>query len=409
MIKTHFSADFYTGNRKYLRERIEAELIVVTASGQLQRSADTTYPFQQDTNFLYLTGVQEPDVLLVIEGDNSYLIRPKTSVYQEVFDGVSDHEVLQNISGVDAVYKYEEGWKKLRKKLKTARDVAIVIPPPEYIDVYGIYTNPARWALRRSILGCNETIEFVDVRQALTEMRMIKQEPEIAAIRQAINITKIGLEEITKRLKNSEYNHEYEVEADLTREFRRQNSQHAFDPIIASGERACTLHNIASSGQLAKGELILLDVGAAYEGYAADITRTVAITEPTVRQQQVYEAVLDAQKYAYSLLKPGVVLAEYEKQVERYIGEKLILLGLIKKNQSDAVRKYYPHAASHHLGLDVHDADDRKSPLAPNMVITVEPGIYIPEEGIGVRIEDDVRITEDGVEVLSSSLPASLN
>lgn len=404
MTKTLFSTDFYRNNRKRLRERTEAEIIVVTANGQLQRSADTMYPFQQDTNFLYLTGVQEPDVLLIIEEDLSYLIRPKMSAYQEVFDGVSDHDILQNTSGVDVVYEHDEGWERLRKKLKVTSKVAITMPPPEYIEVYGMYTNPARWTLRRNILDCNDSIEFTDVRQALVGLRMIKQEPEIAAIRQAIAITDEGLQEITKHLKSGDYEHEYEVEADLTRAFRRQNTHHAFEPIIASGERACTLHNIASNGKLARDELILFDVGASYQGYAADITRTIAVTQPTKRQQQVYDAVLEAQKYAYSLLKPGVILAEYEKQVEHYIGEKLVELGLIQKNEHDIVREYYPHAASHHLGLDVHDADDRKSPLAANMVITVEPGIYIPEEGIGVRIEDDVRITEDGIEILSADL-----
>lgn len=409
MTQTLFSSEFFTSNRQRLRKRIKTEIIIVTANGRLQRSADTTYPFQQDTNFLYLTGVREPDVLLVIEGDVSYLIRPKMSAYQEVFDGVSDHDALQTTSGVDRVYEYDEGWERLRKKLQKESEVAILLPPPDYIDVYGMYTNPARTMLQRNITNCNKAIKCIDIREALAGMRMIKQVPEIDAIRQAIDITKIGLDDITNHLKNGDYKHEYEIEADLTRAFRRQNSQHAFEPIIASGKRACTLHNIASSGELATNDLILFDVGAAYEGYAADITRTMAITRPTDRQQQVYKAVADVQKYAFSLLKPGVALRSYEKQIEKYIGEKLIALGVIKENETNEVRKYYPHAASHHLGLDVHDIDDRERALEPNMVITVEPGIYIPEEGIGVRIEDDVRITEDGIEILSAHLPSQLD
>lgn len=409
MTQTLFSAEFFINNRKQLRKRITSEVIIVTANGQLQRSADTMYPFQQDTNFLYLTGVREPDVLLVIEGDTSYLIRPKMSAYQEVFDGVSSHDVLQNISGVDKVYEYDEGWERLRKKLKNESEVAIILPPPEYIDVYGMYTNPARAMLQRNILSCNEAIKCIDIREALTEMRMIKQTPEIDAIRRAIDITKTGIDEVTKHLKNGDYKYEYEIEADLTRAFRRQNSGHAFEPIVASGQRACTLHNTAADGKLENEQLVLFDIGAAYEGYAADITRTTAITQPTERQQQVYDAVVDVQKYAFSLLKPGVSLRSYEKQVQQYIGEKLVALGVIKKNETSEVRKYYPHAASHHLGLDVHDVYDPHRTLEKDMVITVEPGIYIPKESIGVRIEDDVRITDDGIEILSAHLPSQLD
>ena len=154
---------------------------------------------------------------------------------------------------------------------------------------------------------------------------------------------------------------------------------------------------------------MVIDIGASYGNYCADITRTVALTgKASRRQQQVHEAVCEAQDYAYSLLKPGVIFAEYEKLMEAFVGEKLRELGLIKSISRDSVRQFFPHATSHFLGLDAHDAGDYAHPLEPGVVITVEPGIYIPAEGIGVRIEDDIVITKDGCDVLSKKLPRDL-
>lgn len=409
MAQSLFSAEFFRHNREQLRRLVSTEVIVVTANGVLQRSADTVYPFQQDTNFWYVTGINEPDALLVMDVGKEYIILPKRSYYQDTFDGALDTRSIKQKSGIKNIYSFEEGWKKLKARVSKLDQVATIAPPPQYIDVYGMYTNPARWVLARSLREIHESIKLVDIREHFATLRMIKQPAEIEAIKRAITITGDGLAEVIETARSDRYKYEYEVEADLTRAFRRKKSDHAFDPIVAGGARACTLHNTNMSSAISKNELLLFDIGAAYEGYAADISRTIAIDKPTKRQQAVYGAVKDAQEYAYSLLKPSVALKDYELQIEHYIGEKLIGLGVIKKNESNEVRKYYPHAASHHLGLDVHDIDDRKSLLAPNMVVTVEPGIYIPEEGIGVRIEDDVRITEDGIEVLSAHLPSQLD
>ena len=169
------------------------------------------------------------------------------------------------------------------------------------------------------------------------------------------------------------------------------------------------MHYLKAEAPLKTGELLLLDIGAEYTGYSADIARTISLGgNPTRRQKQVYDAVLDVQEYAFTLLKPGIVLQEYEKQIETYMGEKLRELGLIKTIDSDAVRHYFPHRISHFLGLDTHDVGDYEHPIEPGVVITVEPGIYIPEEGIGVRIEDDVLITAEGMVNLSAQLPRAL-
>jgi Xaa-Pro aminopeptidase len=237
-------------------------------------------------------------------------------------------------------------------------------------------------------------------------MRVIKQKQELAAMRQAIKITVSGINKVAKRLEKFKF--EYEIEAALFSEFKKRGATgHAFDPIIAAGANGCQLHYLANKSPIGKGP-ILLDVGAEVDHYAADITRTYPLGQFTKRQQAVFDRVEEVQKYALELLKPGVILKDYEKSVRDYMGEKLRELGLIKTIDEASVRKYFPSLTSHYLGLDVHDVGYYDRPLEPGMVLTVEPGIYIQKEGIGVRIEDDVLITDKGVEVLSRGLPTGL-
>lgn len=408
-MKSVFGSEFFVRNRQRLRELCEdTELIVITANGQLQRSGDSTFPFQQDANFRYLTGLNHPDMVLVIDDRKEYLILPQRSEYQDVFDGRVNEADLHARSGIADIVSFDEGWQRLSARLKKIDQVATIAASPQYVDVYGMYTNPARSVLGRMLHKQNDKLELIDISTHLADMRVIKQPEEIMAISRAIAITSDSLAQLKQPTNLKKYTYEYEVDADLTRLFRRAGSQHAFDPIIASGVRACTLHNTDMQGELLKGDLLLFDVGAEYEGYAADITRTVAITKPSKRQRQVFDAVLAVQAFAYEVLKPGITMQDYEKQVEFYMGEKLRELGLIRSIDTDTVRAYYPHATSHHLGLNVHDVGSRAAPLMENMVLTVEPGIYIPEEGIGVRIEDDVRITQTGIEILTNALPAKM-
>jgi Xaa-Pro aminopeptidase len=280
--------------------------------------------------------------------------------------------------------------------------------PPAYIEQYGMYTNPARAQLLARLKGLRADMSVVDISRTLSRLRMVKQSEEIAAIQAAIDITAVGIEEVLTAAKSGTFQHEYEVEARLTAAFRTRRSGHAFEPIVAAGKRACTLHNVSNEGPIGPSELVVMDVGAEVEHYAADITRTVCFGTASTRQQAVYDSVLDVQKYAMGLLKPGITLHDYERQVEKYMGEKLMQLGLIETNDHDSVRRYFPHATSHFLGLNVHDAGDYEIPLQAGMVLTVEPGIYIPEESIGVRIEDDVLMEETGIKVLSDALPRRL-
>jgi len=404
-METHFSEEFFKANRQRLATLFGGTApIVITASGLLQRSADATFPFRQDSNFWYLTGINEPDVILVIDKEKEYLIVPERTQSREVFDGSIQNEELAKISGVKTVLDSGEGWKQLGGRLKRAKHVASFEPSPAFIEAYGLFTNPARARLLEKIRGYNPEIVLINLRSQMAAMRVVKQPQELRALTKAIEITVKSL----KRLNYSKYKYENEVEAEITRHFRRHGYDHAYQPIVASGKNACTLHYIANKAPLNKKDLLLIDTGAEVENYAADITRTYSISEPSKRQQAVYSAVLSAQEYAFSLLKPGVLLKDYEDKMEHFLGEKLREIGLIKVIDKENVRKYCPHSVSHFLGLDVHDAGNYKRPLETGMVLTVEPGIYIPAEGIGVRIEDDVLITEEGIKVLSKKLPKIL-
>jgi Xaa-Pro aminopeptidase len=408
-MKTEFSAEFFRQNRERLRALFTGTApIVLTANGLLQRNGDVTYPFRQDSSFWYLTGINEPDVILVLDKYKEFLIVPDRDDTRTAFDGSVDIAKLSQISGVKDVLEHKEGWGKLARRLKKVRHVATLSPSPSYEERNGIYTNPARAQLVTRIKAeASEELELLDLRTHLRRMRSIKQPAELKAIQEAIDLTADAIKKIYR--KAEKYDYEYEVEADLTAMFRSHGVDHAFQPIIAGGVNACTLHRVANDSAINKDDLLLLDVGAEVSHYAADISRTFAIRELTKRQRAVLDAVVEVQEFAMSELRPGVLLKDYEVKVAQFMGEKLRELGLIKLIEKEEVRKYYPHATSHFLGLDTHDVGDYERPLEPGMVLTVEPGIYIPEEGIGIRIEDDVLMTEEGIKVLSEKLPQTLS
>ncbi len=406
-----FGSDFFAGNRERLRQLFTGTApIVVTANGLLQQATSEPYRFRQDGSFWYLTGIDEPDLVLVMDKGKEYLIVPGREASREAFDGAIAFDELTRRSGITDILREKEGWKQLEARVKKVRHIATLAANPPYIEGLGMYANPARAALIAQLKQMNNDLELLDLRQHVARMRMVKQPLELQALQAAIDVTLDTLKEVTRPSQFAKYAFEYEVEADITRGFRRRGADgHAFWPIVAGGGRACVLHNINNNAPLSSDELLTIDVGAAVGHYCADITRTVALGErATRRQQAVHEAVQGAQDYAYSLLKPGVIMGEYEKQMEQFIGEKLRELGLIKSIEHDQVRHYFPHSTSHFLGIDVHDSGDYEHPLEAGVVLTVEPGIYIPEEAIGVRIEDDILITDTGCQVLSKKLPREL-
>lgn len=404
MSLVNFNKDFFYNNRQHLRQAVNEKItIAVSANGLVQRGADSSYTFSQDANFWYLTGINEPDIILVMEPDREYLIVPIREGVRVTFDGQIDQTEISSICGISDIENEVSGWKRFDYVLKKSKSLATLAPAPAYIEQYGMYSNPARARFIERINRHVEDLEISDIRGILAKLRMIKQPSELKAIVQAINITNETIKEV---LNKRDYKYEYEIEADITRGFRFRGALgHAFEPIVAGGERACTLHNISNSSRLSPDELTLLDVGASVNNYAADITRIYLVSQPSTRQKEIIDAVYECQQYAISLLKPGILLKNYERKVVKFLGSKLKQLGLIDSLNEEAIRKYYPHATSHFLGLNVHDVGDYSLPLQPGVVMTVEPGIYIEEESIGVRIEDDILITENGAKVLSDDLP----
>lgn len=408
---TLFTSEFFTGNRQRLRDSVKAKgPIIVTANAQLQRGADASFSFQQDAAFWYLTGITEPEVILVMDSSGEYLMVPPREMIRQMFDGAIDTSELSRQSGITDVYDLETGWKKLSKRLKTSKQFLTPEPNPVYFEYFAMYTNPSRATLVARVQEYNPDIELVDIRKDIARLRMVKQAPELKALRQAIDITIDSIMDATTESKLASYNYEYELDAEIGYGFRRRGARgHGFDPIVASGASAATIHSLTNNGPLLPDSLVVIDVGADYGQYCADITRTYSVGgHPSSRQETIHAAVAEVQQYAFGLLKPGVFMKEFEIAIEVYMGKTLHKIGLIKDTERESIRAYYPHACSHFLGLDPHDAGDYDAPLVPGIVMTVEPGIYIPEEGIGVRIEDDVLITENGIEILSRRLPIAL-
>lgn len=403
----YFSPNFFKKNRQKLRSELDQNFpIVISANGLVQRNSDISYPFRQDSNFWYLTGITEPDLILVIDAADEYLITAERDEVRTAFDGNLDVTKHSKESGIGLVYEETQGWQRLAKSLK-ARGRVYTLEPPELFDVrHGIYTNPARRALVAKINKLSPKVDCIDIRKQLAHLRMIKQPEEIFAIQKAVDLTAEALTGVKNNL--LKFSNEWQIHDALNRVFSSNLADHAYQPIVAGGKNACTLHYVDNNACLEEN-LVLIDAGAEWSNYASDITRTYARKTPSERERAIFDSVIEVQDFAMSVLKPGLKLKDYELQVEKFMGQKLNELGLIRDTERASIRKYYPHATSHFLGLDTHDTADYDTPLSEGMVLTVEPGIYVPEEGIGVRVEDDILITKKGHQNLSEKLSRTLH
>lgn len=403
-----FTPEFFRGNRAELQKEFGGTApIIITANGLVQRTSDDdTYDFRQDSNFWYLTGLNEPNLILVIDKDKEYLIGPELDERWKIFNGDIEYEKLKSISGVDEILPGRAGWQKLSKRLKKVKHIATIQPAKVFIEEFQAFSNPAKRRLVKILKSHNQQLQMIDISKQISNLRMVKQEPEIEVIQVAINKTVDVYQSIGKKL--GKYKNENEISADIDYMFAKKELGRSFKQIVAGGKNAVTLHYTKNNALLNPEEILLIDMGGSFRGYSADLTRAVA-SVPTKRQTAVYKAVMQVQDFAIKMLKPGVQLATYESAIEHYMGEKLRELGLIKMIDSTSVRKYYPHRTSHFLGLDVHDVGDYQKPLESGVVLTVEPGIYIADENIGIRIEDNVLITSNGNKVLSARLSRDLS
>lgn len=382
-------------------------IAVISAYTQMQRGNDAAFGFEQEANFWWLTGIVSPDWWVIIDGQRSksWLVAPDISQAHQIFDGSLSIDEAKLISGVSGVLSQDEAMAMLRDLAKR-HSVVYTLGDYPHAEHFNFIVNPALkklWNILERIFS-----DVQDCRIDIAKLRAIKEPVEITEIKKAIKLTIDGFNNVRNILPNLRY--EYEIEAEFTYHFKKAGSLgHAYDPIVASGMNACTLHYGANSSRLKKGSIVLLDIGARAGGYAADISRSYSYGQPSKRQQDVHAAVQSSHRKIISLIKPGLSLREYDASVNDIMKASLIGLGLLQSPSDDETyRRYFPHAVSHGLGVDVHDSLGRYEEFMPGMVLTVEPGIYIPEEGIGVRIEDNILVTGQGHVNLSKALSTGL-
>lgn len=397
-------ASFFSENRKKLGEELKGGLVVLTAFSKMQRTPDDAYKFEQEANFWYLTGIDEADWYMIYDGTRgkSWLVRPDIDPRLVTFNGQLSDKDAMAISGISEVISKDDMLTLLRQ-LKRSHDLVYTLNQPNDIKRYGFVPNPAQ-AKMTELLDRNFQ-KVLDCRRELVRMRAIKQPIEVTEIKKSIAITKNALEQIQNNL--SSYKYEYEIEADITHSFIKSGAKHGYDPIVASGKNACTLHYGKNQAKLQKGKPLLIDVGAKGGMYSADITRTYSIGPPNKRTTEVYNAVLSAQENIISSLRPTLPLQDLQHIVEKEMSIAIQSLGLANDDALTKLPRYFPHAIGHGLGIDIHESLGYDS-LQEGMILTIEPGIYIPEEGIGVRIEDDILITKKGHTNLSARISKDL-
>lgn len=396
---------FFAANRERVYDQLKGGLLVVSAYTSMQLTNDMAAPFEQEANFWYLTGIDYPDWWLFLDGKRrrAWLVAPHVEDHHALFDGQLSRKEATALSDIDDIMDRQAADTWLRQAARSHKLVYSVDAPP-YSDTFGFVLNPAPRELHEKLDRIFVKVE--DFRLELARLRAIKQPQEIAIMQAAVDLTVKAFEHVYDTL--SSYKSENEVEAEFTSLFRKNNAKHAYDPIVAAGKNACTLHYIRNEMPLKRGQLLLIDIGAKVGGYAADITRTYSIGKHTKRQQNVHEALQLAQREIINLLVPDLSVEEYYVKVDAIMQKTLVDLKLISDAKDEKYRVYFPHAISHGLGIDVHDALGRPKVFQPGMVLTVEPGIYIPEENIGIRIEDDILITDKGHKNMSAKLSTGL-
>ena len=404
-------------NRKSLCGLLKPGAVAVLNSNDVMpKSADGVFPFVQQTDLFYLSGIDQEESTLVLfpaapeAKHREVLFLRETSEQIALWEGRKHtREEASQLSGVRTVYWNSEFETIFRGLALQAQ--RLYLNTNEHGRAAAVVdTRDARfirWCREHFPLHATERLAPL-----LHRLRAVKSEIEVALIRQAAQITGQAFRRVLGFIRPGVF--EYEIEAEIVHELLRRRSRGpAFQSIVASGADACTLHYVTNDKQCRPGELVLLDFGAEYANYAADLSRTVPVDGRfTPRQRAVYEAVLRVQKAAAGMLRPGNTLEAYHAEVGRVMASELIGLGLLdaaavaaQPQERPLYKQYFPHGTSHHLGLDVHDYGDRFRPFEPGMVLTCEPGIYIREEGIGVRIENDILITADGPVDLMADIP----
>lgn len=398
----------YIKNRaKFTAQMIPNSVAVFNSNDIYPVSADSTLPFAQHRDILYLSGVDQEESILLLFPDAPYehlkeiLFLRETNEHIAIWEGEKlTKKRAFEVSGIESVYWLQD-FKKVLKEVMMYADTMYINTNEHYRSSVEIETREDRFIKWWKNEYPAHKVEKSN--PILQRLRSVKDQIEIDLIQNACNITEKGIRRVLNFVKPGVT--EYEIEAEFAHEFIRNRSKgFAYTPIIASGKNANILHYIENNQVCRAGDLLLLDVGAEYANYSSDLTRTIPVSGKfTKRQRDVYNAVLHVKNEATKLLIPGTLWKEYHVEVGKIMTSELLNLGLIDKSDVQnenpdwpAYKKYFMHGTSHHLGLDTHDYGLLHEPMQANMVFTVEPGIYIPEEGFGIRLEDDVVIQSTG-------------
>lgn len=409
--------DLFIENRRRLTQLLKPKSLVILNSNDIMpTNADGSMGFKQNTDLFYLTGVDQEETILVLSPEH-----PDEKLREVLF--------LRETNETIAVW---EGEKLTKAQAREVTGIKTIYWTHQYETVFRnivfeadhVYLNTNEHTRNDSQVQTRETRFVNEFRKKypihtlarlaplMHQLRAIKQQREIELLQKACDITKLGFERLLMFVKPGVQ--EFEVEAELLHEFVRNRSKgFAYQPIIASGANACVLHYIQNDQPCKDGDILLLDVAAEYANYGADLTRSIPVNGRfTKRQRDVYDAVLRVFKAAKGMLVTGNIWDEYHLEVGKIMESELIGLGLITKDdiakqdpETPAYKKYFPHGTSHFLGLDIHDVGNKYRRFEPGMVFTCEPGIYIREEGLGIRLENDILITENGNLDLMAHIP----
>ncbi len=413
-------AQLFVHNRERFAGRMQKNSIAIFVSNdEVPSNGDAIYRFKQNSDLFWLSGVEQEDSMVILFPDNpdpkyrEVLVLVRPNELKEKWDGkrlrVNEAKAIsgmQTIVWLDSIDALLQGWIHLADGIyldsnENDRKASQV----RSRDYRFIDEMRSRYPLH----------EYYRAARIMKELRGIKTAFEVNVLQKAIDITDNTFRHLLKFIRPGVM--EYEIEAEIVHSFLRQRATgEAYGSIIASGDRARTLHYVSNNAECKDGELILMDFGAEYGSYCADLTRTIPVNGKfTRRQKTVYNACLHLHDYAKSIMKPGISILDYTDKVGEEATQQFLKIGLLKKTEvknedpeNRAYRKYLYHGISHHLGIDVHDLGSRTEPIKAGMVFTIEPGIYIEEEQMGVRIENNVWITRNGNRDLMKNIPITV-
>ena len=417
MRQVSVNPQIFTDNRQRFVKKMKAGSIAIfNSNDELPTNGDALHPFRQNSDLYWLTGILQEDTMLVLFPDNpdkkfrEVLVLVRPNEIKEKWDGRRHRKAeATELSGISTIVWLDSLDGILQPMIHLAENIylntnendrkANLVPVRDYRFASEMR---ARYPLHH----------YERSARIMKELRAVKSKLEVEVIQQAIDITEKTFRRLLKFIRPGVWEHE--IEAEIYHEFiRNRSSGPAYGSIIASGDRARTLHYVSNNQQCLDGEMILMDFGADYGGYAADLTRTIPVNGKfSKRQKEVYNACLDLHNYCKTILKPGITMVDYHDKVGDEATVQFLKIGLISKAdvknedpENRAYRKYLYHGISHHLGIDVHDLGTRTNPVQAGMVFTIEPGIYIEEEQMGVRIENNVWITKTGNTDLMKNIP----